>query len=502
MSLQKIGIDLREFLLNHWIGLGVGSIGWLVNIFHYTSHYFKYGHELPIHFRTLDNILVLTWIPGFMLAGYLYDRKLMLVKKLAESERRYRDFIEHAGDAIIAADCRGRILLVNKQAMELTGYSTEELLKMRVPQLFVKEKRDGYSDAFETCCKIGASRMQDALLARKDGGEVYVDINYSLISLDGEDVNMGIFRDMTERKKAEKKLRESEEKFRGLAEKSLVGVYLIQDGVFKYVNPRLAGIFGYRVDELIEKKGPRDLVLPEDWPIVKGNLQKRISGEVESLCYDFRGITKTKETIYVEVYGSRTTYQGRPAVIGTLLDVTERRHAEEELRRKTERIAVISELGRIISSSLDIREVYDAFANGVKRLIDYDRISIALYDEERDAIRMHLVRTKGESKIPEGSWRPKKGTVIGYVIDTGKPFIRRNALEEREFMEDEVIVPEGLRSYVAVPLYSKGKVIGTFNLGSSRPDTYSEEDLEVLEDLSKQLAIAVENSLLYRELSL
>jgi len=133
-----------------------------------------------------------------------------------------------------------------------------------------------------------------------------------------------------ERKRTEQALRESEEKFRSLAEKSLVGVYLIQNGIFKYINPRLAEIFGYTVEELINKKGPKDLVLPEDWPMVEENLRKRISGEVKSIHYDFRGITKDKEVIYVEVYGSRTIYQGQPAVIGTLLDITERKRAEEE----------------------------------------------------------------------------------------------------------------------------------------------------------------------------
>lgn len=135
----------------------------------------------------------------------------------------------------------------------------------------------------------------------------------------------------TKRKHMEQALRESEEKFRGLAEKSLVGIYLIQNGVFKYVNPRLAEIFGYTVEELIDKKGPKDLTLPEDWPIVRENLRKRISGEVKSIHYDFRGITKDKETIYIEVYGSQTVYQGQPAVIGTLLDITQRKRAEKRV---------------------------------------------------------------------------------------------------------------------------------------------------------------------------
>jgi PAS domain S-box-containing protein len=139
-----------------------------------------------------------------------------------------------------------------------------------------------------------------------------------------------ISRDVSERKQFDMKLQESENKFRDLAEKSIVGIYLIQDERFKYVNPILAQIFGYTVDELIGKKGPVDLVLPEDWPLAKENLQKQISGEVTSIRYEFRGKTKNQKVIYIEAYATRTVYQGKPAVIGTLLDISERKLAEEE----------------------------------------------------------------------------------------------------------------------------------------------------------------------------
>jgi len=135
----------------------------------------------------------------------------------------------------------------------------------------------------------------------------------------------------TEHKQAEEALRESENKFRSLAEKSLVGIYLIQDEIFRYVNPKLAEIFGYRVEELIGKRGPRDLTLQEDWPVVEKALRRRISRRVKSIHYNFRGITKNKEIIHVEVYGSRTIYQGRPAVIGTLSDITERRRIVQDI---------------------------------------------------------------------------------------------------------------------------------------------------------------------------
>ncbi len=138
-------------------------------------------------------------------------------------------------------------------------------------------------------------------------------------------------------------LRESEDKFRVLAEKSLVGVYLIQDDLFRYVNPRFTEIYHYEASEMVDRLGPKQLVLPEDWPKVEANIVKRTSGEVASIHYEFTGITKEGEPINLEVYGSRTTYRGRPAVIGTLLDITERKQRELLLAQAEEKYRSIFE---------------------------------------------------------------------------------------------------------------------------------------------------------------
>ena len=128
-------------------------------------------------------------------------------------------------------------------------------------------------------------------------------------------------------------LRESENKFRDLSEKSLVGVYLIQDWAFKYVNPRLAEIFGYSVEEVLAGIKPADVVLPEDWPTVRENIRQRIEGETTSIHFSFRLVSTEHEIRYVEAYGSRTTYRGKSAIIGTMLDITERKRSEARLRQ-------------------------------------------------------------------------------------------------------------------------------------------------------------------------
>jgi PAS domain S-box-containing protein len=147
----------------------------------------------------------------------------------------------------------------------------------------------------------------------------------------------------TESKRTEQALQESENKFRELAEKSLAGVYLIQDGLFRYVNAKFAEVHGFAVDEIIDKKGPISLVLPEDWPMVKESMQKRLSGEIESLNFEFRMFAKNGDIKSVEAYTTGIMYHERPAIIGTLIDITERKKAIEALHNEKKTLFTILE---------------------------------------------------------------------------------------------------------------------------------------------------------------
>ncbi|WP_338742171.1 PAS domain S-box protein [Haloplanus salilacus] len=128
-------------------------------------------------------------------------------------------------------------------------------------------------------------------------------------------------------------LRESEAKYRRLVEQNLVGVYIIQDGEFEYVNPRLAAMFGYTQEEMRSDVTPFDVVVEDGRETLRENLRRRESGEVEDLRYTLRGERKDGSEIKFEVHGGRIEYGGDPAIMGTLLDVTKRRRQERELER-------------------------------------------------------------------------------------------------------------------------------------------------------------------------
>jgi PAS domain S-box-containing protein len=133
-------------------------------------------------------------------------------------------------------------------------------------------------------------------------------------------------------RRAEDALRESEAKFRALTEESLVGVCAIQDGRFQYVNAALAHILGYTSEEPLALPAVAETVAEEDRALVAENIHRQVVGETKVLRYEFTAVRKNGDRRRMEMLGTATTLAGRPAVLGTALDITERKQAEEQIR--------------------------------------------------------------------------------------------------------------------------------------------------------------------------
>jgi len=120
--------------------------------------------------------------------------------------------------------------------------------------------------------------------------------------------------------------------FRRLVEQSPVGICVIQDGRYRYVSPKLAATLGYSPEELLGLESIADLFVEEDRPLVEDAIQKGLEGELEPVIrYTFRAVRKDGGRIDVEIYATATEFQGRPAVLGALLDITDRKRAEAQI---------------------------------------------------------------------------------------------------------------------------------------------------------------------------
>ncbi len=175
--------------------------------------------------------------------------------------------------------------------------------------------------------------------------------------------------------------------YRTLVEQNLVGIYLIQDDRFEYVNPRLAELFGYEQAELLEGVSPLDLVSDSYRGTVRDRLAERLEGPVADVQYVFEGLRKDGGTIFVEVHGSAVQYDGRPAVLGSLIDVTEREERREELLRYQDMLEAVGDGLYHLDRAGRLRDCNEA----VETITGYDRaalvgehVSLVLDDEAID----------------------------------------------------------------------------------------------------------------------
>ena len=123
-------------------------------------------------------------------------------------------------------------------------------------------------------------------------------------------------------------IREADGLFLGLLRNELVGIYIIQNDRFRYVNQHLAELFGYAQEELCHKLGPLDLTAPEYRSLAKLEIERRIGNQTKSSRYSFDGIRKDGSRLRVEVFGTKTEFDGHPAIIGIMIDNTDRHKAE------------------------------------------------------------------------------------------------------------------------------------------------------------------------------
>jgi PAS domain S-box-containing protein len=175
---------------------------------------------------------------------------------MTESEEKYRTLFEEAMDAIFVANAKTGILIdCNRAATKLVGRTKTELIgkhqRILHPQREIAE--EGLSKTFKQHLKEREGQVLEAQVITKTGEIKEVAIKANLIELGGKKVLLGVFRDVTEHKKAEQALKESEEKFRNLAEQSPNMIFINKKGKVVYANRKAEEIIGYKRGVLLPR---------------------------------------------------------------------------------------------------------------------------------------------------------------------------------------------------------------------------------------------------------
>jgi PAS domain S-box-containing protein len=193
------------------------------------------------------------------------------------------------------------------------------------------------------------------------------------------------------RNRAESALVENEAKYRGLVEQHITGIYFIQNGAFVYANPRFAEIFGYEQREIIGMK-VSELVAEPYRELVLENIRKRLVSEIASIEYEFTGQRKDGTFVEIGVHGTAGVYNGKPAIIGVLQDISAKKRAEEEIQR------YVKQLKTAFMSTVEVAtimsEMRDPYTAGHERRVA--EIAVAIGAELGfDARRLEGLRVAG-----------------------------------------------------------------------------------------------------------
>ncbi|MFW6182699.1 MAG: PAS domain S-box protein [Chloroflexota bacterium] len=276
-----------------------------------------------------------------------------------------------------------------------------------------------------------------------------------------------------QRRRAERdwrlELMESETRFRTLSERAPVGIFILQDGVFRYVNPAFADIFGYEVKEIIDHLAPTDLTAAEDRELIASKMRGAPDTDSAVIHYFLQGRRKDGRRIACEVLGRRTDYHGRPATVGTLLDITERNAGEQALRQSEERLRTYFEEANDWIFTLD--------AEGVITSVNRKMAEGSGYSAE-ELIGHRATEFFSESRAQE-------------VEELLQGIARRDNIER---VEIKLSLPDGEEIWLEIrgrTLIEDGELTGTFHIAR---DVTERKQAEAAERQQRTLAEALRDT--------
>jgi diguanylate cyclase (GGDEF)-like protein/PAS domain S-box-containing protein len=268
-----------------------------------------------------------------------------LEEELRESKQTFEAIFDGAIDGLLLANLDTRKFSIgNRRICEMLGYELDEIKKIGFDDIHPK---DALPHVLEQIGKQAAGKItvaKDLPVKRKNGSIFYADIAASPLQIGGKPFLLGIFRDITERKKAEEKLKKSEERFRALAETTSDMIWEVgKNGVYTYINQRIKSSMGYDPSEMIGKKTPFDVMTPED-KVRVGEIFRAIAesqkpfANLENWNFHKDGRKVLLETSGVPIFDSQGQYAGYR---GIDRDITVRKQAEEEKRQANEKLTVL-----------------------------------------------------------------------------------------------------------------------------------------------------------------
>ncbi|MGZ5780194.1 MAG: PAS domain S-box protein, partial [Burkholderiaceae bacterium] len=335
-------------------------------------------------------------------------RKAAEQQAMHRSEDLYRNVVENVSEGIVVIQ-GNRMILSNRSASQLSGYSQQEMQELPLTEMLYHE------DAPKVIERL-RRRMQGEEVERhmafrvlhKDGQPVWVDSNAITINWEGQPAILSFLSDLTEQRKQEAALIKSEEHYRQVVSNVSEGILVVQGGVIAFANPRMLQMMGYAEGKQTGLPFPA-FIHPDDVALVTDHYTRRLAGEDVEQHYTVRIVNhKTKEIIWAELSAVVIDWEGQPATLSFVTDVSHRKQLEDNLKQS------LAERDTILENSL----VGMIFLDSAGRVQWANSATFQIFSVERADVHNQSL----EKYYPSREAYLKTGAAVANAVQLGKAY--------------------------------------------------------------------------------
>lgn len=292
------------------------------------------------------------------------------------------------------------------------------------------------------------------------------------------------------------------ERWRSVFEKSAIGVALTdEDGRFLHVNRAYEEVLGYTEEEL-RKLSFYDIT-PEEFRQSNRVLAAELwAGKCARYQFEKPYRHKDGRLVWVRLHGSLVPGTKSVPRFGLALceDITDRKRAEETLKKSEERWRTLLEINNAIVTKLNQNELFHAICEALRRVVPFARVALIRYDPATEVLRIAALEGSFRGENFAVGYEVGQESVSRWVFDHRRPLLRKNLETESQYPTERLLAAEGIRSLCALPLIVREEPSGVLFVASPAKGQYSEDDLSFLQEVANQVALAVGNMKSYEEI--
>jgi PAS domain S-box-containing protein len=422
---------------------------------------------------------------------------------IRESEERYRELFENANDIIYTHDLTGNFTSLNRSGERITGYSREEASMMNVADVIAPEYLNLARERIAQKAIANASTVYELDIISKEGRRVRLEVSTRLIFRDGKPIGVqGIGRDLTERKRSEEALRESQAFFNSFMDNSPAIAFMKDaDGRYVYVNKPFERLFGRSLESLQGRTSfdwlPPDTAVQtheHDLKILRTGLPEEIIETVP---------TQDGTPHHWLVFKFPTAdSSGNKFVAGVGVDISERRRAEEALAQQAQREAMTHRISQAIRCTLDSREIFQTAVKELGSYLNVDRCSLFMKDDRTERVS-NVAEYHAEGVEPAASdfALSHLKDLITALDKTGVMAFTDAARDTRiADLYENILSKANVQSIMYVAIRVGDDVPAAFALSTTRElRLWSEADVAMAKAVADQTGIAIRQAELYHK---